>query len=85
MNYSETHWKIVDFFARRVLAVGFVVAGSILAIFGVQYILPGGTVLLNGIPSDDLVFRWASFLLPILMVACGIALFKVAPFVPPKK
>jgi hypothetical protein len=84
MTYSEIHWKLFNFLTRRVMAVGFVVAGAVLAGFGVPNILPGGMVLVNGIPSDDLVFRWVSFLLPLIFVPFGIALFKVAPFVPPK-
>lgn len=56
-----------------------------LAIYGIPNLLPGGTVHVDGIPSDDLVFRWVSVLLPLLVVVLGIALFKAAPFVPPKK
>lgn len=85
MTYSEVHWKLFNFFARRVLAISFVVGGSVMAVLAVSNILPGGTVLVDGIPSDDLVFRWASFLLPLLLVPFGVALFKVAPFLPPKK
>lgn len=85
MTYSEFHWKLFNFLARRVIAVGFVVGGSVLAGYGVSNVLPGGTVLVNGIPSDDLVFRWVTFLLPLLFVPFGIALFKAAPFLPPNK
>ncbi len=56
-----------------------------MAVLGISNILPGGTVLVDGTPSDDLVFRWVTFLLPLLFVPIGIALFKVAPFVPSKK
>lgn len=85
MTYSEVHWKLFNFLTRRVLAFSFVVGGLVMAVFGVSNILPGGAVLVNSIPSDDLVFRWVTFLLPLLLVLFGVALFKVAPFVPRKK
>ncbi|MFZ6816113.1 hypothetical protein ACO0K3_16705 [Undibacterium sp. Rencai35W] len=85
MTYSEVHWKLFNFLTRRVMAVSFVVGGSVMAVLSVSNILPGGMVLVNGIPSDDLVFRWVTFLLPLLLVPFGVALFKVAPFVPRKK
>ena len=56
-----------------------------MAVLAVSNILQGGTVLVNGIPSDDLIFRYVTFLLPLLLVPIGIALFRVAPFVPQKK
>jgi hypothetical protein len=85
MTYSEVHWKLFNFFARRVLAISFVVGGSVMAVLAVSNILPGGTVLVDGIPSDDLVFRWVTFLLPLILVPFGVALFKAAPFVPRKQ
>lgn len=85
MTYSEIHWKLFNFLTRRVMAVSFVVGGSVMAVHGVSNILPGGTVLVNGIPTDDLAFRWVTFLLPLLLVPFGVALFKVAPFVPRMK
>ncbi len=49
-----------------------------MAVISVSNILPGGTVLVDGIPSDDLVFRWVTFLLPLILVPFGVALFKAA-------
>lgn len=84
MTYSNFHWKVLNFLVRRVVAIGFVTAGLVLVIYGLPNVLPGGTVLLNGVPTDDLVFRWVSILLPSLFIVFGIFLFKAAPFEPSK-
>lgn len=85
MLHSEQQIKLFNFLARRVIGPAFVVVGLIVAAFGVKSILPGGTVLVDGVPTDDLVFRWLVFLLPLLVSLLGVALFKVAPFTPSKK
>jgi hypothetical protein len=82
MTISDLYWKFFNFIVRRVLAIGFIGVGLILAAYGLPNVLPGGTVLVNGIASDDLVFRWLSVLLPLIAVALGVALFKAAPFKP---
>lgn len=80
MKYSEAHWKLFNFLTRRVMAVSFVIGGIASAASALPNILPGGTVLVNGIPTDDLVIRWVSFFLPLLLIPIGIALFKAEPF-----
>lgn len=85
MKYSEYHWKFFNFLTRRLMALSFIVGGIILTMYGLQCILPGGTVLVDGIPTDDLVFRWVVFLLPLIGVLLGIASYRVAPFEPQKK
>jgi uncharacterized BrkB/YihY/UPF0761 family membrane protein len=85
MKYSESHWKLFNLLTRRLMAFSFILGGLVLAIYGVPSVLPGGTVLVEGVPSDDLVFRWLVVLLPLLVVFLGIALYRVAPFVPTRR
>ena len=85
MKYSEFHWKLFNFFARRIIAIGFIVVGLVLALYSIPYVLPGGTVLVDGVPSDDLIFRWFAVLFPLVIALLGAALYRVQPYVPPKE
>jgi hypothetical protein len=76
------YWRIFNFLARRIVALGFVFVGLIVAMANVQSALPGGTINVNGVPSDDLVFRLAAVFLPSLVSGLGVALFFVTPFKP---
>jgi hypothetical protein len=73
---------VFNFLVRRVIASGFMLVGSLIAISNVSDLLPGGTTLVNGVPSDDLVFRWVAVLLPALVALLGFALFRVQPYSP---
>ena len=64
---STAYWKLFNFCVRRVLAVLLVVGGLLGAATGIPVLFPGGSVPVNGVPSDDLVFRLAFVLLPLLM------------------
>ena len=77
------HWRLFNFIVRRIMAVVYAVAGIIMAIASVTYILPGGTIDVDGATTDDLVFRWAAFLLPLIIAAFGVALYRAKPFNPP--
>ena len=85
MKYSENHWKFFNFLTRRVMALSFIFGGIIMTMLSLPSILPGGTVMVDGNPSDDLVLRWFVFLLPLVVVLLGIALYRVAPFEPRRK
>jgi hypothetical protein len=76
------YWRFFNFLVRRVVAVGFVVVGSILAVVNLPSLLPGGTIHVDGSPSSDIVLRVVAVLLPIVVAALGVALYRVAPFVP---
>ena len=39
-------------------------------------LLPGGKVMVDGVPSDDFVVRAAAVLLPLFVALLGIALFR---------
>jgi hypothetical protein len=85
MKYSDLHWKIFNFLVRRIVAVGFVAVGLILTLYGLPSLLPGGIVLVDGVPSDNLVLRWVAVILPLVLALFGIALFRAQPYVPSKE
>lgn len=64
------------------MALGFIFGGFILFIYGIPNILPGGTVQLNGEPTDDIVFRLFSALFPLIVVVLGVFLFRAKPYYP---
>jgi len=78
----STYWRILNFLVRRVLAVAFAVGGVVVAVANIGAVLPGGTTGVNGAPSTDLVFRWSAVLLPLVVAALGVALYRVEPFTP---
>ena len=80
--YKVVHLAVFNFGARRVVASGLIVVGTVLAIYNAPGLLPGGTTLVQGVPSDDLVFRWAVVLLPAAMALFGVALFRAKPYSP---
>jgi hypothetical protein len=77
-----TYWKLLNFLVRRVVATGFVAVGLLVAATGLPGLLPGGSVQVNGAPSDDMVLRVAVVLLPLLVSALGLALYRVRPYEP---
>lgn len=77
-----TYWRVLNFFVRRIVAVAFAVGGVAVALASAHAILPGGTINVDGVPSADLVFRWSAVLLPLVVAALGVALFRVKPFTP---
>ena len=65
------------------MALGFVIAGLILAVAALPNLLPGGTVQYNGAPTDDMVFRFTSVVFPLIVSLLGVLLFRAEPFYPP--
>lgn len=82
MNIRKSYWQFFNFLVRRVIAVGFILGGAILFIYGLVNILPGGTVQFNGQSTDDLFLRFFSALFPLIVVMLGIFLFRANPFYP---
>lgn len=78
----SVYWRFFNFLVRRVVASAFVVVGGIVAAADIPALLPGGTIPVNGVPTDDLVFRLASVGMPLLVAILGIALYRAKPFVP---
>jgi hypothetical protein len=77
-----THWRIFNFLVRRVVALAFAVGGTVIAVVNIGAVLPGGTFAVNGVASADLVIRWSAVLLPLIVAALGVALYRVAPITP---
>jgi hypothetical protein len=77
-----TYWRFFNFLVRRVMVVAFAVGGVILACTGVQSIFPGATINVDGVPTDDLFFRWVAVVLPMVVAALGVALYRVKLFSP---
>ena len=82
MAGMNMYWSILNFVVRRVVALGFIAIGLLVAASGAPGLLPGGSVQMNGAPSDDLVLRMAFVLLPLLVAVLGVALYRVKPFRP---
>lgn len=76
------YWRIFNFVVRRVVAVAFAVGGLVITLANISAVLPGGHIGFNGIPSTDLVLRWAAVVLPLVVAALGVALYRVRPFTP---
>jgi hypothetical protein len=81
-HISGAYWKVFNFCVRRIVAVLFVVGGLFGAATGIPVLFRGGTVPVNGVPSDDLGLRLAFVLLPALVALAGIALYRAPPYDP---
>lgn len=77
-----THWRVFNFMVRRVMAVGFVFVGLVLVAYGLPTLLPGGTIKVNGVPSDDMVYRLFGTLMPLVACVLGVALYRTRPYLP---
>ncbi len=79
------HWRLFNFLARRIVAPGFVVVGFLLAAFNIPSLFPGGTINVDGIPSNDIVMRLFAVVLPLVVAVMGVAMFKAKPYLPPEQ
>lgn len=82
---DELYWKTFNFFVRRVMASAFIVGGLVLCFENLPDMLPGGTVLVDGVPSSDLVFRGVATFFPLLVSYLGFLLYRVKPYFPQRK
>jgi hypothetical protein len=82
IHHMTAYWRFFNFLVRRVLAAAFSIGGITLAYLNVEAIFPGGTINVDGVPSNDLVFRWIAFLLPLIIAVLGVALYRAKPFSP---
>ena len=67
---------------RRVMAIGFMLAGIMSTLLSAPTLFPGGTVNVNGEPSTDIVIRCFGVFMPLIVAALGLALFRAKPFYP---
>jgi hypothetical protein len=83
VNEVPLYWRVFNFMVRRVVAVGFVVVGGLIAISNVPSLVdPDGTVLVNGQPQSDLFYRIFVVVLPAVIAVLGVLLYRSAPFAP---
>jgi hypothetical protein len=78
------YWRVFNFFVRRVVAVGFMVIGLVIAIGNSPSLLPGHTIDVNGTPNDDIVMRCIAVFLPLVAAVLGLLLFRAKPYDPSK-
>jgi hypothetical protein len=76
------YWRSFNFLTKRIMAPCFIIGGFVIFIYGVPNILPGGTVQLNGQPTDDMIIRLFSVLMPLIMSVSGVFLFRAKPYYP---
>jgi hypothetical protein len=83
MSLQSAYWRFFNFLVRRVVAVAFAV-GGIMALVALPSLFdPNGTILVNGQPERDLFYRVFAFLMPAIMAALGVLMYRAPPFVPP--
>jgi hypothetical protein len=83
VNEVPLYWRVFNFWIRRVVAVGFMVVGGLIAVSYLPSLVdPNGTVLVNGQPQNDLFYRIVAVVLPAVVAALGVMLYRAAPFVP---
>jgi hypothetical protein len=85
MNIQRTYWRVFNFMMRRVVAVMFVIVGTIGALSSLPALFnPDGSVPLNRIPDRDIVYRIIAFALPAVIAVFGVLIYRAKPFEPPK-
>lgn len=84
MGIQQTYWRVFNFVVRRVVAVVFVIVGSIGALSSLPALFnPNGSIPVNGPPDRDIVYRIIAFVLPGVMAVFGVLIYRAKPFVPP--
>ncbi len=82
MNRQQLYWRVFNFAVRRVFAVAAVVAGSTVSLSSLPALLdPTGTVLVNGVPESDIVYRLLAVLYPAVFAVGGLLLYCSRPYV----
>lgn len=64
------------------MASAFIVGGLIVFIEGIPDSLLGGTIIIDGQSTDDIVLRLFATLFPLVLVVLGIFLFRAKPYYP---
>jgi hypothetical protein len=84
MTLQQAYWRFFNFMVRRVVAVGFALVGSLIAISAIPALLdPNGTIPVNGVPEHDIFYRLFAFLLPAIIAVFGVLMYRAKPFTPP--
>lgn len=70
-----------SFVARRIVGPTFAVGGTIVALSFIDALLPGGTVLVDGVPSSDIMDRAFVVLFPTAIALLGVVMYRAKPMV----
>ena len=81
MKLALLYWKFFNFVLRRIVAVGFMLIGLVVAFSQVRSLIPNGN-LDDGVPSGDLTLRILAVGLPLLVSVFGVFLFRAKPYYP---
>jgi hypothetical protein len=79
MHLSHLYGRFISFLVRRVVAPAFVLVGGFVAVANLRALLPGGTILVNGLPNHDIVLRLAAVIFPLALAVLGVAIFRAKP------
>jgi hypothetical protein len=83
MEWRRLYFRAFNFLVRRVVAVGFVVIGSIVGLSGLPALLdPSAAVLWNGEPTTDLVIKAFGVVMPLVAAILGVLLFRAPAWYP---
>jgi len=65
---------LFSFLARRIGGPAFAIGGAFLSLSSIDILLPGGTVMMDGVPTDDIVLRAFAVLFPGVIAVLGVAM-----------
>ena len=73
-DWRTYYWRFFNF-AVRCVGVGFVVAGAVLAIWGLSLVLdPKATIDVNGVPSSDPWIKGMTLVVGLVVCVLGVLL-----------
>ena len=81
-RYERVHWRVFNSLAK-VTGWAFLIGGSLLGSYSLlSAFVTGNTVLVNGVPSSDIVNRTLAVVLPFIMALFGILIVRAKPYFP---
>lgn len=81
-RYERIHWRAFNFLAK-LTGWAFLIGGSLLGSYSLlSAFVAGNTVLVNGVPSSDIVNRTLAVVLPFVMALFGVLIVRAKPYFP---
>jgi len=81
-RYERFHWRAFNLLAK-VTGWAFLIGGALLgSYFLLSAFVSGNTVLVNGVPSTDIVNRTIAVVLPFVMALFGFLIVLAKPYFP---
>jgi hypothetical protein len=77
MNLLDWYERILSVVVRRFIALAFIGVGGLISLLNLWFVVPGATIELHGEPTSDIVTRIFSVILPALVAAFGVFLFRL--------